>query len=149
MFFTLEYDVIYAEFKNLKLYNFVKSDQNDTKFCTRPFLHNIRKSISLGGRRGRVKVLRDTILLQSFYTDSKSTRTWILVNISKLLYVNSLSLGPSGISEIATHSLVLAVLHCTSVCGSLPCAWIFRYFCWSSQQTQPLKIWIWLRLNYF
>lgn len=122
MFFTFEYDVIYAEFKNLKLYNFVKSDQNDTKFCTRPFLHNIRKSISLGGRRGRVKVLRDTILLQSFYTDSKSTRTWILVNISKLLYVNSLSLGPSGISEIATHSLVLAVLHCTSVCGSLPCA---------------------------
>lgn len=122
MFFTLEYDVIYAEFKNLKLYNFVKSDQNDTKFCTRPFLHNIRKSISLGGRRGRVKVLRDTILLQSFYTDSKSTRTWILVNISKLLYVNSLSLGPSGISEIATHSLVLAVLHCTSVCRSLPCA---------------------------
>ena len=121
MFFTFEYDVIYAEFKNLKLYNFVKSDQNDTKFCTRPFLHNIRKSISLGGRRGRVKVLRDTILLQSFYTDSKSTRTWILVNISKLLYVNSLSLGPSGISEIATHSLVLAVLHCTSVCGSLPC----------------------------
>lgn len=122
MFFTFEYDVIYAEFKNLKLYNFVKADQNDTKFCTRPFLHNIRKSISLGGRRGRVKVLRDTILLQSFYTDSKSTRTWILVNISKLLYVNSLSLGPSGISEIATHSLVLAVLHCTSVCRSLPCA---------------------------
>ena len=122
MFFTFEYDVIYAEFKNLKLYDFVKSDQNDTKFCTRPFLHNIRKSISLGGRRGRVKVLRDTILLQSFYTDSKSTRTWILVNISKLLYVNSLSLGPSGISEIATHSLVLAVLHCTSVCRSLPCA---------------------------
>ena len=102
-----------------------------------------------GGERGRVKVLRDTILLQSFYTDSKSTRTWILVNISKLLYVNSLSLGPSGISEIATHSLVLAVLHCTSVCRSLPCAWIFRYFCLSSQQTQPLKIWIWLRLNYF
>ena len=133
MFFTFEYDVIYAEFKNLKLYNFVKSDQNDAKFW----------------RRGRVKVLRDTILLQSFYTDSKSTSTWILVNISKLLYVNSLSLGPSGISEIATHSLVLAVLHCTSVCGSLPCAWIFRYFCWSSQQTQPLKIWIWLRLNYF
>ena len=133
MFFTFEYDVIYAEFKNLKLYNFVKSDQNDAKFW----------------RRGRVKVLRDTILLQSFYTHSKSTRTWILVNISKLLYVNSLSLGPSGISEIATHSLVLAVLHCTSVCGSLPCAWIFRYFCWSSQQTQPLKIWIWLRLNYF
>ena len=133
MFFTFEYDVIYAEFKNLKLYNFVKSDQNDAKFW----------------RRGRVKVLRDTILLQSFYTDSKSTRTWILVNISKLLYVNSLSLGPSGISEIATHSLVLAVLHCTSVCRSLPCAWIFRYFCWSSQQTQPLKIWIWLRLNYF
>ena len=133
MFFTFEYDVIYAEFKNLKLYNFVKSDQNDAKFW----------------RRGRVKVLRDTILLQSFYTDSKSTRTWILVNISKLLYVNSLSLGPSGISEIATHSLVLAVLHCTSVCGSLPCARIFRYFCWSSQQTQPLKIWIWLRLNYF
>ena len=133
MFFTFEYDVIYAEFKNLKLYNFVKSDQNDAKFW----------------RRGRVKVLRDTILLQSFYTDSKSTRTWILVNISKLLYVNSLSLGPSGISEIATHSLVLAVLHCTSVCGSLPCPWIFRYFCWSSQQTQPLKIWIWLRLNYF
>ena len=31
MFFTLEYDVIYAEFKNLKLHNFVKSDQNDTK----------------------------------------------------------------------------------------------------------------------
>ena len=113
MFFTFEYDVIYAEFKNLKLYNFVKSDQNDAKFW----------------RRGRVKVLRDTILLQSFYTDSKSTRTWILVNISKLLYVNSLSLGPSGISEIATHSLVLAVLHCTSVCGSLPCARIFRYFC--------------------
>ena len=133
MFFTFEYDVIYAEFKNLKLYNFVKSDQNDAKFW----------------RRGRVKVLRDTILLQSFYTDSKSTRTWILVNISKLLYVNSLSLGPSRISEIATHFLVLAVLHCTSVCGSLPCAWIFRYFCWSSQQTQPLKIWIWLRLNYF
>ena len=133
MFFTFEYDVIYAEFKNLKLYNFVKSDQNDAKFW----------------RRGRVKVLRDTILLQPFYTDSKSTSTWILVNISKLLYVNSLSLGPSGISEIATHSLVLAVLHCTSVCGSLPCAWIFRYFCWSSQQTQPLKIWIWLRLNYF
>ena len=133
MFFTFEYDVIYAEFKILKLYNFVKSDQNDAKFW----------------RRGRVKVLRDTILLQSFYTDSKSTRTWILVNISKLLYVNSLSLGPSRISEIATHSLVLAVLHCTSVCGSLPCAWIFRYFCWSSQQTQPLKIWIWLRLNYF
>ena len=133
MFFTFEYDVIYAEFKNLKLYNFVKSDQNDAKFW----------------RRGRVKVLRDTILLQSFYTDSKSTRTWILVNISKLLYVNSLSLGPSRISEIATHSLVLAVLHCTSVCGSLPCARIFRYFCWSSQQTQPLKIWIWLRLNYF
>ena len=133
MFFTFEYDVIYAEFKNLKLYNFVKSDQNDAKFW----------------RRGRVKVLRDTILLQSFYTDSKSTSTWILVNISKLLYVNSLSLGPSGISEIATHSLVLAVLHCTSVCGSLPCPWIFRYFCWSSQQTQPLKIWIWLRLNYF
>ena len=49
MFFTLEYDVIYAEFKNLKLYNFVKSDQNDTKFCTRPFLHNILKSMSLGG----------------------------------------------------------------------------------------------------
>ena len=126
MFFTFEYDVIYAEFKNLKLYNFVKSDQNDTKFCTRPFLHNIRKSMSLGGEgggeRGRVKVLRDTILLQSFYTDSKSTRTWILVNISKLLYVNSLSLGPSGISEIATHSLVLTVLHCTSVCRSLPCA---------------------------
>ena len=113
MFFTFEYDVIYAEFKNLKLYNFVKSDQNDAKFW----------------RRGRVKVLRDTILLQSFYTDSKSTRTWILVNISKLLYVNSLSLGPSGISEIATHSLVLAVLHCTSVCGSLPCSLIFRYFC--------------------
>ena len=133
MFFTFEYDVIYAEFKNLKLYNFVKSDQNDAKFW----------------RRGRVKVLRDTILLQSFYTDSKSTSTWILVNISKLLYVNSLSLGPSRISEIATHSLVLAVLHCTSVCGSLPCPWIFRYFCWSSQQTQPLKIWIWLRLNYF
>ena len=55
MFFTFEYDVIYAEFKNLKLYNFVKSDQNDTKFCTRPFLHNIRKSISLGGGEGGLK----------------------------------------------------------------------------------------------
>ena len=28
MFFTFEYDVIHAEFKDLYLYNFVKSDEN-------------------------------------------------------------------------------------------------------------------------
>ena len=37
------YDVTYAEFKTLQLYNIMKSDQNDTKFCTRLFMHKVNK----------------------------------------------------------------------------------------------------------
>ena len=39
------YDVTYAESKTLQLYNFVKSDQNATKLCTRLFIHKINKNM--------------------------------------------------------------------------------------------------------
>ena len=39
------YDVIYAEFRFLNLYNFVKSDQIATKLCTGFFLYKIKKII--------------------------------------------------------------------------------------------------------
>ena len=39
------YDITYAGFKTLQLYNFDKSDQNATKLCTRLFLHNIKKNL--------------------------------------------------------------------------------------------------------
>ena len=39
------YNVTYAEFKTLQLYNFVKSDQNVTKLCARLFLHKIDKNM--------------------------------------------------------------------------------------------------------
>ena len=41
------YDVTYADFKTPQLYNFLKSDQNDTKLCTRLFLHKINKKYAI------------------------------------------------------------------------------------------------------
>ena len=79
MFFTFEYDVIHAEFKDLYLYNFVKSDEN---------VRSLTKTSGVGGGGGWggvVKVLHDTI-----------------------------------------H--IIGCLHCTSVCGSLPCLLIFAIF---------------------
>ena len=44
--FMLRVDVINVKFKTLQLYNFVKTDQNATEFCTRLLLRKIMKSMS-------------------------------------------------------------------------------------------------------
>ena len=45
-FYIRMYDATYAESKTLQFHNFVKSDQNVRKLCTRFFLHKINKNMA-------------------------------------------------------------------------------------------------------
>ena len=80
VFYIRGYDVTCIKFKTLQLHNFVKTDQNMTKFCTRFFFHKINKNMSQGWSSGlRFPLInRRKIKLTNW-------RTWIVLCHSILL----------------------------------------------------------------
>ena len=44
-FYIHGYDVTYVELKTFQLHNFMKTDQNDAKLCTRLFLYKTNKNM--------------------------------------------------------------------------------------------------------